>query len=88
MYSIESFYGGEKENPKGLSDSLHDIEDWDRVVETAHEWISDGGFVRITDEESGKSITLDFDSYFEDFEGEFPLSPDDFKIQENEYERY
>ena len=76
MWSVASFYD---ERLIGLEKSETGIEDWSRVEELAHEWVSNGGYVEIKDDESGKSIVLDYDSYFEDFEGEFPVKPEDFE---------
>ena len=47
---------------------------WSEVEDTAHQYLSDGDFVTITDTKTGRWIKINPDVYFEDFEGEFPVS--------------
>lgn len=69
MYKVESFYG---KDLRGLEES-ESFEDWEEVKDFAHELISHGGYVRITNEYTGKEVVLDPDTYFDNFEGEFPV---------------
>ena len=82
MYTVESFYDNKL---MGLENRETEIEDWDKVVELSHEWVSNGSYVRITNNETGIDVTLDYDSYFDGFEGEFPVDIKD--LEEDEAER-
>ena len=73
-FIVEGFYGA---NYSGLAHSFS-TDDFDAAADAAHDFLSDGDFVEITDTVTGHSERLDYDSYFDGFDGEFPLSVIDF----------
>ena len=78
-YVVRSYYDSAL---KGLEDSIK-TNDWEEVEDFAHEHLSNGGYVKITDRKTGVEKTLDNDTYFGEgpdsyYEGEFPYSPLDF----------
>ena len=75
-YKVDSFFDIDE---RGLCYSNSSLTNWSQVEEIAHEWLSDGGVVRITDLETGNNMTLNPDMYFEMFNGEFPIKPDDLE---------
>jgi len=77
-YKVRSYYDSAL---KGLEDDI-ETDDWEEVEDFAHEHVSNGGYVKITDNKTGVEKILDYDTYFgedgENFNGEFPLSVTDF----------
>ena len=59
-------------NYTGVVDDLS-TNDWSEVEEFAHDNLASGNLVEIENEETGCSVRLNPDEYFEDFEGEFPI---------------
>jgi len=49
-------------------------DNWSEIAEVAHDYLSDGSYVEIKDHKTGKRSRIDPDVYFEDFDGEFPLT--------------
>ena len=74
-YKVEGYYD---RNYRGLEDDFQS-DDWSDIEDHAHEMLSKGDYVEITDLGTGKSVRLDYDSYFgedgEEFNGEFPIKP-------------
>lgn len=56
-----------------------ETDDWSVVTEKAHEMISEGNYTEIINWETGKSVRVDPDTYFDDFEGEFPIRYDELE---------
>ena len=54
---------------RGLSDSF-DTDDFDEVRDIAHDYLSDGSYVIVNDYDTGKTIKISPDEYFDNFEGE------------------
>ena len=81
-YSVESYYGMDiNGHPFGLESSM-ETDEWSQVEENAHEMLSSGKNVTITDKETGKSLEIYSDAYIdniEDFNGEFPFKPQDLE---------
>lgn len=78
-YSVESYYGTDTNgHPFGLESSM-ETDEWSQVEENAHEMLSSGKNVTITDKETGKSLEIVSDAYIENFEGEFPFKPQDLE---------
>ena len=61
MYKVESYYDSEF---RGLEDNDR-FDDWSRVAEWAHEHAMKGGYVRITNEETGLDVEIDPDEYMQ-----------------------
>lgn len=70
-YLVEGYYG---QDYRGRADDFQS-DDWSEIEEHAHEMLSNGLFVEITDLGSGQGDRLDPDTYFDGFEGEFPIKP-------------
>ena len=70
-YKVEGYYYSLH---RGLEDDFQS-DDWSEIEDHAHEMLSKGDYVRITDLGTGNSIALDPTEYFKDFEGEFPVKP-------------
>jgi hypothetical protein len=70
-YVVRGYFGT---NYSGLADDFQS-DDWSAIEDHAHEMLSDGDYVEIEDLGTGKSVRLDPDSYFDGFEGEFPVKP-------------
>lgn len=75
-YLVEAFY---EDGFRGLADSEY-VSDFDSAVDLAHEYISKGGSVRITNMDNGASAGYTYDEYFgidddgySTFEGESPF---------------
>lgn len=85
IFMIESYHDKEL---RGLSDSFKTT-DFEKAKDMAHEYLSKGGYVKMTYQkmDMAKEHILDADSYFENFEGEFPLSLEDFEEEDNEKEQ-
>lgn len=81
-YTVRSYYDSEL---RGLAD-MGTYTDWREVVDFAHNELSAGSYVRITNDTTGQSVELNPDDYDKEFNGEFPVSPEDLE-QENDYER-
>lgn len=60
----------------GLVDSF-ETDDWSEATDMAHEFLSNGDYTLIFDTKTGGEVRLDPDEYFEDFNGEFPVSVTD-----------
>lgn len=73
-WSVKSFYDY---NKRELEDSL-ETNDFDEAVTFAHMKVSDGNIVEFKNCNTGITRDLLFDTYFEDFNGEFPFEPKDF----------
>lgn len=87
MYKVSGYYGADSNgHPAGL-ESSEEFEDWSKVTETAHEMLSRGDHVEIVNDETGKSIEINPDDYFESFEGEFPFKPQDLEEERHEVTR-
>ena len=71
-YKVCSYYD---EKLRGLEDELKTA-DWTEVENFAHEKLTQGSIVKITNTITGKTYVLDPDEYNETFEGEFPIGPD------------
>ena len=77
MYSVEAFYGTDGNgHGRGFAEGIK-TSDWSNVETTAHDMVSHGYYVEITNTETGKQVQLDYDAYFENFNGEFPYKPSD-----------
>ena len=59
----------------GLESDMY-TSDWTEVENFAHEKLTQGSIVKITNTITGKTYVLDPDEYMETFEGEFPIGPD------------
>lgn len=59
-------------NYTGIMDDLS-TNDWSAVEEFAHEHLYKGNLIEIVNNETGASVRLNPDEYFEDFNGEFPV---------------
>lgn len=70
-YKVSGYYDSRY---RGLEDYFQS-DDWSEIEDHAHEMLSNGDFVEIIDLGTGKSVRLDYDSYFDGFEGEFPVKP-------------
>ena len=76
-YSVSGYNGTDSNgHPLGLAEDFK-TDDWSKVEEQAHEMLGKGNVVEIVDERTGGSTVLDPDLYFEDFQGEFPVKPQD-----------
>lgn len=76
-YAVNGYYGTDSNgHPQGLAEDFK-TDDWSKVEEQAHEMLGKGNIVEIVDERTGGSTVLDPDLYFEDFQGEFPVKPND-----------
>ena len=80
-YTVRSYYDG---GMRGLAD-MGTYTDWREVVDFAHNELSVGSYVRITNDTTGQSVELNPDDYDKEFNGEFPVSPED--LEEPDYER-
>lgn len=69
-YLVESFY---EDNFRGLADS-EEVEDLDSAIDVAHEYIENGGSVRITNLTTGESQGFTYDEYFDIGEDGLPNS--------------
>lgn len=85
-YSVESYYGTDTNGHFFGLESSMETDEWSQVEEHAHEMLSSGKNVKITDKETGKSIEMVSDAYIENFEGEFPFKPQD--LENNEQEKF
>jgi hypothetical protein len=83
-YSVESYYGMDTNGHFFGLESSMETDEWSQVEENAHEMLSSGKNVKITDKETGKSIEIVSDAYMENFEGEFPFKPQDLENSEQE----
>lgn len=72
-YSVEGYFD---RRFYGLAADL-DTDDWSKATDAAHEYLSNGYYTLIFDKKTGEEIRLTPDEYFEDFNGEFPVSPTD-----------
>ena len=75
-YTVSAYFDEDK---RGVADRII-CEDWSEVEQKAHEFLSNGHITTIEAHDTGVELTLTPDEYFESFEGEFPLKPDDFKV--------
>lgn len=66
-------YGYYSSNFSGVEDSFQS-NDWSEVTEIAHDMLSRGDYVEITNLETGKTKLLSPDEYFDMFNGEFPIT--------------
>ena len=69
-YLVENFY---EDNFRGLAAS-EEVEDLDAAIHVAHEYIGDGGSVRITNLTTGESQGFTYDEYFDIGEDGLPNS--------------
>lgn len=65
-------YGYYDEDCRALESSDW-CDDWECVKNKVHEYISRGDVVKIKNNETGYSMTITPDEYFNDFEGDFPI---------------
>lgn len=76
-YLVENFY---EDNFRGLAAS-EEVADLDTAIDVAHEFIGNGGSVRITNLTTGESQGFTYDEYFDidedGFPGDFAESPFD-----------
>ena len=70
-YEVNGYYDSKY---YGLSDDFKS-NDWSEIEDHAHDMLSHGYYVEIIDFIAGNSVRLDPDSYFDGFEGEFPIKP-------------
>ena len=85
-YSVESYYGTDTNGHFFGLESSMETDEWSQVEENAHEMLSSGKNVKITDKETGNSLEINSDAYMENFEGEFPFKPQD--LENNEQEKF
>lgn len=85
-YSVERYYGTDTNGHFFGLESSMETDEWSQVEEHAHEMLSSGKNVKITDKETSKSIEIVSDAYIENFEGEFPFKPQD--LENNEQEKF
>lgn len=69
-------YGYYDENCKGLENSDW-CSNWEEVEDLVHQYISKGDIVRIKNNETGNDIIITPDEYWDNFEGQCPVSPQD-----------
>lgn len=60
MYDVYLFFDNQF---RGLSDSIHNLE-YDLMCETVHNYASQGGYIRIRNNETGVTLEFDSDTYF------------------------
>ena len=82
-YSIRAYYSKFGSRPQGLENST-EVESWEEAKDIVHEWVSSGSYVELENEESGGVCLFEYDTYFADFEGEFPIEESD--LTENTYQ--
>lgn len=68
-YQVSLHYDGDY---RGLCD-METVTDWDMCKEFAHNYAMNGGYIRIRNIETGKTLEFDSDKYVENFDGEWPL---------------
>jgi hypothetical protein len=73
-FQVEGYYDSRY---VGLAESMT-TNDFSEATDSAHAYLSNGDYTLIFDTKTGKEIRFDPDTYFEDFEGEFPASITDF----------
>lgn len=69
-------YGYYDEDCRALADSNW-CSNWEEVQDLVHSYISKGDIVRIINNETGNDIIITPDEYFDNFEGDFPIAPQD-----------
>ena len=74
-YVVEGYYG---KNYSGLAHSMS-TNDWSEAVDAAHAYLSDGDYVEMSNTKSGKVVRIDPDEYFENFDGEFIIGPQELE---------
>ena len=72
-YAVFGYYD---ENCRALADSNW-CSNWEEVQDLVHSYISKGDVVRIINNETGNDIIVTPDEYFDNFEGDFPIAPQD-----------
>ena len=82
MYEVRGYFDS---SFRGL-DNLTRGDDWDYIVDYAHEWLQHGDHVIIKNRKTGKEIKLYPDEY--DFDGEFPYQPEDLDESLKEAARF
>lgn len=87
-YSVESYYGTDTNGHFFGLESSMETDEWSQVEENAHEMLSSGKNVKITDKETGNSLEINSDAYMENFEGEFPFKSQDLENSEQEKFEY
>ena len=79
-YELTLYYD---EALKGVADEQF-ASDFDEAVDIAHEMVSQGGYLKVEQEFSGKSMIISTEDYFKDFEGESPLRDFEFNTHDTE----
>lgn len=77
-YTVCSYYDGLF---RGLEDKGK-FTDWSEVQEFSHTKLMDGHYVCISNEETGEMAELNPDIYRDEFNGEFPVKPEDLEGSE------
>ena len=72
-YAVFGYYD---EDCRALADSNW-CSNWEEVQDLVHSYISKGDVVRIINNETGNDIIVTPDEYFDNFEGDFPIAPQD-----------
>lgn len=73
-FQVEGYYDNRY---VGLAESMT-TNDFSEATDSAHAYLSNGDYTLIFDTKTGKEIRFDPNTYFEDFDGEFPASITDF----------
>ena len=77
-YKVTSYYSLFGGRPQGI-ESSEQFNSFDEAMDFVHECISTGSYVEIENQATGGTYLLDYDRYFADFEGEFPINEDDLE---------
>lgn len=74
MFEIRAYFGQDHNgHGYGLAENM-EVSDFSDMEEAAHCMICNYGIVEVKCVETGKTLEIEHDSYFENFEGEFPVS--------------
>ena len=78
MFEIRAYYG-QDHNGHGLGlEGSYSVDFFEVMAYIAHDKVSHGYVVEVKCVKTGKVLELDPDSYFENFEGECPVSAEYF----------
>ena len=69
-YTIKAYYD---EHFRGLADS-YDTDSFDELRDVAHDFASQGYMLKLYNNEIGTVIEISPDAYFDNFEGESPIT--------------
>lgn len=70
MYNVKGYYD---ENCRGLAESTYDV-DFSTLRDIAHTYASQGYVLKLENTDIGTVMIITPDSYFENFEGESPIT--------------